>query len=175
MRKSKGSALTSDASHKWEIRSIVGQKIIDHEVQCSHLPCLPLPCSAFLCLASVTNQVCLPLPCLAYWSVLPDLMLYLALTEAEERQGKWEHWRDFVHHLRAARSLHYGANIASWGVSTEQLCCCHHNHSRHCTTCFGRLWSSRRCCSFVSTGETRTLSLVYWCDLYAKDLIWSPI
>jgi hypothetical protein len=32
MRKSKGSALTSDASREWEIRSVVGQKIIDHEV-----------------------------------------------------------------------------------------------------------------------------------------------
>ena len=32
MRKSKGSTLTSDASREWEIRSIVGQKIVDHEV-----------------------------------------------------------------------------------------------------------------------------------------------
>jgi hypothetical protein len=32
MRKSKGITLASDASCEWEIRSIVGQKIIDHEV-----------------------------------------------------------------------------------------------------------------------------------------------
>jgi hypothetical protein len=75
--------------------------------QCSHLPCLasclPLPSSAFLCLASVTNQVCLPLPCLAHWSALPWPM------GGKARQGRgkirWEWWALLVDSLKTSEII----------------------------------------------------------------------